>query len=101
MKQLKYKIIMIVLIIFAFAFSNNCGGRDDKVKTKILIAADWGSEEGEFGIYDGDKIPDKYGVVDFIIAKDEIYILDGLNGRIQIFDLKGNFKRVIKYANKW
>ena len=101
MKRQKFSIIIIVIISFAFAFSNNCGRTEETPKTEILIAADWGDKEGEFGIYDGDKIPEKYGVVDFIVTEDEIYILDGLNGRIQVFDLKGDFKKVIKYANKW
>jgi hypothetical protein len=80
---------------------NDCGYGENKAKTDLLIAGDWGDKAGEFGIYEGDKIPEKYGVLDLIITKEEIYILDALNSRIQVFDLDGKFKKIIKFAKKW
>lgn len=66
----------------------------------IIITGKWGVNEGEFGYEKKGKTEDGYSL-DVVVTKNEIYILDAMNNRIQIFDKSGNLKSVIKLKIKW
>ena len=87
--------IGLFMVISAFPVS-----AENDVKIEVLIAEDWGNKVGEFGIEKAGKTEDGYAL-DFFIAKDSIYILDAINNRVQVFDLKGKFKKIIKLQMKW
>jgi hypothetical protein len=100
MKKLSNIILIILLISSLFMFHANCGYGENNVKTEILIATNWGDKEGEFGVEKGGKTEKGY-VLDFIINEKNIYILDAINDRIQIFDLNGKLKKIIDFEKKW
>ncbi len=73
---------------------------ENSLNVNVLVAANWGSKEGEFGMEKEGKTELGYAL-DFIVVKDKIYILDSINNRIQIFDLNGKFVTLIKLKTNW
>lgn len=92
----KYCLVIIVLLVMN---TTSLFAQDD-LKVEVLIAGDWGKKAGDFGFEKEGKTEDGYAL-DFFLANDNIYILDSMNNRIQIFDLKGNLKEAIKLQVDW
>ncbi len=90
----------IVLLFFLTFFIVDPVIAEHKVNVQVVLAGDWGSKEGEFGIDRSGKTELGYAL-DFLISKDNIYILDSINNRIQMFDLNGKYKGIIKLNFKW
>ena len=74
--------------------------------SKVIIEGKWGTGPGEFGlrvIFGGLIEPDPSSIIRKIFpmcvtldSKENIYILDGINERIQVFDTEGKYKLSIK-----
>ncbi|MEO0094765.1 MAG: hypothetical protein ABIL66_02590 [candidate division WOR-3 bacterium] len=103
-------IITIVLLAIGFVFA---GGRNNKGQTtiqeidttklekyekKVIIDAKWGNGPGEFGI-----IKEACGIAPNCYTIDKngnIYIVDPVNARVQIFDTDGRYLREFQYTEK-
>ena len=90
----------LVLILILFILNAQPSTGEDRFKVDTLIAGDWGSKEGEFGIDRTGKTELGYAI-DLQIVDGHIYILDAVNNRIQVFDLTGRFKSTINLNIKW
>lgn len=61
-------------------------------RMEVLVHGPWGSGPGQFGKVDEASRP---GPMDFGVRDDTLYVLDAVNGRVQLFDLRGDFQREI------
>jgi len=67
---------------------------------EIVIEGEWGSKSGEFGLLIKGSPPQ--GPESFCVDKEgNIYVLDVINYRIQVFDKEGNIKRILKYDRNY
>lgn len=64
---------------------------------RILLRAPWGSAPGEFGKTDEASRP---GPMDFAVVEDDLYVLDTVNARVQVFGLEGHYKTAIPIGTK-
>jgi hypothetical protein len=72
----------------------------DKINSKVIIDGGWGKSVNQFGRnYDG-KTMNEYEL-SLLWANNEIYLLDSINDRIQVFSCEGNFKRNITLNTSW
>lgn len=86
----KYQICLA--IVFLLAYATNLVAQDDmSAKTEIVIKSRYGSADGEFGfkVFEDRSWVEPSGIA--IDSKEEIYIADPLNNRIQKFDKAGKF----------
>lgn len=68
-------------------------------KKEVIVEAPWGDKPGELGMDSMSAPP--VGPRDFYVADNgNIYVLDQVNDRVQIFDSKGTFQRQIRYNKK-
>jgi len=95
---LKYIKTTLALILFC-VFAISCYA-DENIKVDNLITADWGQQKGEFGLDKSGKTEIGYAL-DMLYINDNLYILDSVNNRIQIYDLNGKIINVIKLSIKW
>lgn len=94
------KFAMFILTFCLALFSITCSKAETRFDVDTLITGNWGIEEGEFGFEKKGKTEDGYSL-DMLVTSTEIYILDAMNNRIQVFDKNGKFKFVIKLGIKW
>lgn len=64
---------------------------------QTLLRAPWGSAPGEFGKTDEASRP---GPMDFAVIGDDLYVLDTVNARVQVFGLEGRFKTAMPIGTK-
>jgi len=83
-----------VLIIVSTVIAN------DKIISNVIFDGGWGKSIGQFGRDNSGKTMFEYELSLFV-ANNEIYILDSMNNRIQIFDKNGNYKRTITLSTIW
>jgi hypothetical protein len=58
-------------------------------RPEVLVYGAWGSRAGQFGKVDEAARP---GPMDFVVRAGTLYVLDAVNGRVQLFDLRGGFQ---------
>ncbi|OGW36894.1 MAG: hypothetical protein A2Y97_03700 [Nitrospirae bacterium RBG_13_39_12] len=92
------KILLLFVVFLSFYITPLRA--EDKLKVEVLIAGDWGTQGGQFGIEKTGKTELGYAL-DFFVTADNIYILDSINNRIQVFDVQGKLKEIIKLNIKW
>jgi len=90
----KKTILLILSAIFMISGTDIFSQKHNYVP-EILINAHWGTATGEFGLRDGKEI-EPVGPITFTLDnKNNIYILDTINGRIQKFDKDGKLLAII------
>ena len=94
------KFTMLILMFFLMLFSINSAKAETKFNVDTIITGNWGIKEGEFGFEKKGKTEDGYSL-DMVVTDIEIYTLDAINNRIQVFEKSGKFKSVIKLGIKW
>ncbi len=65
---------------------------DYSSRSAVILQGVWGKNQGEFGKVDEASRP---GPMDFAVVGDEIFVLDSVNARVQVFTLDGDFQREI------
>lgn len=95
LEEILYFFISVLLLNISITHAE-----DKSLKVEVLIAGDWGTKEGQFGIERTGKVELGYAL-DFFVTADSIYILDSINNRIQVFDLQGNLKEIINLQIQW
>ena len=91
------KLLFFIAIFMSYAIPLFA---EDNIHAELLIAGEWGNKEGEFGIEKNGKTELGFAL-DFFLVENNIYILDSINDRVQIFDIQGNLKEIIKLSIKW
>lgn len=91
---------MLILTFFIMLCSVNSAKAETRFNVDTIITGNWGIKEGEFGFEKKGKTEDGYSL-DMVVTDTEIYILDAMNNRIQVFDKNGSSKFVIKLGIKW
>ena len=61
----------------------------------VVLQGAWGKEAGQFGKVDEASRP---GPMDFAVVGDELFVLDSVNSRVQVFTLDGGFRKAIPIA---
>jgi len=87
-------LLIVVLILVSTVIAN------DKIISNVIIDGGWGKSISQFGRDYSGKTMFEYELSLFV-ANNEIYILDSMNNRIQIFDNNGNYKLAIILSTIW
>ena len=89
--KLVQKCKLLILCIFLLV----CGNAFGNITGEIIVRGKWGDMPGEFGIQREGLRPGPSSFdVDY---SGNIYVLDDVNNRIQMFDSNGNFVKEIKH----
>lgn len=94
------KIYSKVFILFFLLSFTQLAIAEDSPKVDTLIIGDWGTKDGEFGIDKSGRTELGYAL-DFVVTKNNIFILDSINNRIQVFDASGVFQKNVKLNIRW
>lgn len=96
MKSIIFRVLAILILLNfqEIAIAN------DQLLSKVIFEGGWGKSIGQFGRDNSGKTMFEYELSLFV-ANNEIYILDSMNNRIQIFDNNGNYKRTITLSTIW
>lgn len=98
--KIKAKLILtITIFVVAMTLASTCIA-NDKIISNVIFDGGWGKSIGQFGRDNSGKTMFEYELSLFV-ANNEIYILDSMNNRIQIFDNNGNYKRTITLSTIW
>lgn len=71
-----------------------------KIESTTILTSEWGNKAGQFGRDDSGQMPEAQAV-QIYVANDKIYLLDGVNDRIQIYSLNGKFEKIVKLNTHW
>jgi hypothetical protein len=64
---------------------------------EVILEAAWGPGPGQFGKVDEASRP---GPMDFAVANDTLYVLDPVNGRVQVLELDGTSRQQIPLGTR-
>ncbi len=92
--------IAMIIMLFCCIKSSLIFADEASFKEHLLLSGNWGNGDGEFGKEILGKTETGFNL-DFKIYKQNIYIFDPINNRIQIFDLNGNFIKKIALDFDW
>lgn len=93
-------VIKGILLLMANIISVSIVIASDNINIKVIIDGGWGKSASQFGRdYDG-KTMNEYEL-NLLLANNEIYLLDSMNDRIQVYSCEGNFKRNITLNTVW
>jgi len=96
--KLRFIVILTLLVVVMTLVSTSIA--NDRINSKVIIDGGWGKTIDLFGRDYSGKTMFEYELSLFV-ANNEIYILDSMNNRIQIFDNNGNYKRAIILSTIW
>lgn len=94
----RFNAFMIMCLILFLNHTQAFGA--PRIESKTILVTEWGSKEGQFGWDNSGKMPYAQAV-QISVANDMIYLLDGVNDRIQIFSQNGKLERVVKLSTHW
>lgn len=95
------KIISMVLALLTMVLvSTSTVVANDKITSKVIFSGDWGKSIGQFGRDYSGKTMFEYELSLYVL-NDEIYVLDSMNNRIQIFDNNGIYRRTTVLNTSW
>lgn len=67
----------------------------------ILVAGGWGAADGEFGLLSPEGEGSREGPMSFAVDRQGvIYVLDQVNGRVQVFDSRGQRVGVVRIVQR-
>jgi hypothetical protein len=94
----------ILKVIFLILLCGLCPiasfGGEASFKDEIIIAGSWGKGVSEFGKETSGKT-ETGSALEFTVYNKQIFIYDGMNNRIQIYDLDGKFIKIISLNFNW
>lgn len=93
---------IIIRVLFTLILLNfqEIAIANDKINSKVIIDGGWGKATSQFGRDYSGKTQDEFEL-NLFVSNHEIYILDSMNNRIQVFDNYGNSIRNILLNTTW
>lgn len=86
--------VVVLMILASTALAN------DKISSKVIIDGGWGKTISQFGRDYSGKLQDEFEL-GLLVSNNEVYILDSMNNRIQVFDNNGNSIHNIMLNTSW
>jgi len=91
---IKVFLIVSMIILASTAVAN------DTMNSMVIVDGGWGKATSQFGRDYSGKTQDEFEL-NLFVSNNEIYILDSMNNRIQVFDNKGSSIRNILLDTTW
>jgi len=92
------RISLVLLLLFVSVGTND---QIPEWKSEVVIKADYGDEEDEYGFEGIVEVEDTSPVSAFYIDYDNIYISDRYQHNIKVYNHSGNYIRTVSIAAKW
>ena len=94
----RHRLLSVVLLITLYCL----GGKSwaSNLNPDVILFGEWGAKPGEFGFVIDKDFQFNHSVK-FSINNNELYVLDGINNRIQVFTLQGQLKGIVKLSTDW
>ncbi len=94
----KHVSMYVISLLFLFSVSNAFANKI--VSSETIVIGSWGSQPGDFGFVSDANYPFNHSLQLFI-NDDNIFILDGINNRVQVFAKNGELQKVVNLQTDW